>query len=540
MYNLNAEQKRAVESNKKKILCLAGAGTGKTRTMIERIVRLVDTGVSPRSILALTFTNAAAFEMKSRYREYKPDAEIPEFRTFHSFCYDLLSSNRLILKRLGFSSMPMIAEEFYEKKIEKQAIAQTGIKFSEKQLADPSSLSPYEKKNYEILQKAKNKLLKSKNMITFDDLCNNVCDLFIKDDELIQQYKERFKYIHVDEYQDTDKIQDKFVMSFIPAGSSIFLVGDALQNLYSFRGSDSSIIKRIAEDPDWQVIRLTKNYRSTKEICEYANNFSKSYAKDTYRIPIESNKYGSKVEVREQILTYTYGTFPENMMIRVTTECKAFSDKSIAVLCRTNVECKNVQNSFKNAGLNFVTAKQSHESVHILHSAADDTYMTEWLSTFLNAEKYSEYIRLEAIYKADKKKYAGEQFMKDFGSLHAIAERAEKIYEIRRIAGEQISLENRGRKILDLVGYPKLTVDIKGTMKVSKFLEKLWEAVSKEDSEKADIYIGTIHSVKGLEYDLVYVLGVDGKTFPLDSEDNNNVFYVAITRAKEYLVVYEC
>lgn len=538
-YKLNAQQRAAAKATNKRILCLAGAGTGKTRTMIERIVGLVDKGVPPSSILALTFTNAAAFEMKSRYKEYKPDSELPEFRTFHSFCYNLLSTNKAILEKLGFKSMPSIAEDEETKKVKKQALAQLGIKVSTKK-KDGEPLTALEKHNLELLNKAQKRMLKQKNLITFDDLCEKVCRLFIDNDPLIKEYQDKYKYIHVDEYQDTDRIQHDFVMSFTKKGANVFVVGDALQSLYSFRGAVPDIIKGLADDPSWRVFRLDINYRSTRNICEYANHFSKKYASDIYRIPIVSDREGEDVYERTQPPSYGYGSVDRNIITRMMVESKALVGDSIAILCRTNAECATIQKAFSENQIPFVTGKKDKEAIHILKSASDDVYMTEWLSTFLTSERYSEYIRLSAIKEAKGIAYAGSEFMKDFGGVTAIRDRAETIYCVRNISQERRSLYDKAKDICTLVGYPNVNVDMSGVTKLSVFLQKIQDEIEKAQADSAEVYIGTIHSVKGLEYDTVYVVGVNGPSFKLATEEDKNVFYVAVTRAKHRLVVYKC
>jgi DNA helicase-2/ATP-dependent DNA helicase PcrA len=230
-YALNKAQQIAVDSESPKILCLAGAGTGKTRTLIERIVGLVNRGVAPSSILALTFTNAAAFEMKERYREYVDSGESPEFRTFHSYCYDLMSKDIKVRNALGYTSMPSIADDYKQKRIESEALTQSGIRLSKTKISDPASLSMKEKKDYEILMKFRKRLMVKENLITFDELCQGVCKLFISKDPIVDKYRNMIKYLHVDEYQDTDKVQHNFVMSFSDS-ANIFVVGDSLQSLY--------------------------------------------------------------------------------------------------------------------------------------------------------------------------------------------------------------------------------------------------------------------------------------------------------------------
>lgn len=533
-YKLNYDQQFAVESTSSKILCLAGAGTGKTRTLIERVVYLVKTGINPQSILSLTFTNAAAFEMRERYREYIKDGESPEFRTFHSFCYELISTNLEVRKALGFTTMPSIATDAQQKKIEKEAIMQSGIKLSKKKESS-NNLSALDKRNLDILNKCKKRLMVKNGLITFDELCTGVCNLFITKNKVVDKYFSRIKYLLVDEYQDTDRIQHNFVMSFEDT-AKIFIVGDALQNLYSFRGTTSDIIKSISVDTRWNVIKLKENYRSTKEICDFANNFSKTYADDSYRIPIHSDRSGGSVNIRP----YAYSPDSKlyhNIYERISSECKCFQG-SVAILARTNMECAEIRKELDSHGLQYSTQHKDLDARYVLPSVMDSNYMITWLATFLTSEKYAEFIRISKISETSGKPYTEQMFLSKFGDISDIHDRAETIYRIRGIMNMNIDIDIKCKSILKTIGYPNLNVDISNVKKVSEFINAIIVALDERPEQDSDVYVGTIHSVKGLEYDLVYVIGVDGYKFKLNTEDNKNVYYVAITRAKNHLVIY--
>lgn len=168
---LNREQETAVNSDAKKILVLAGAGTGKTTVMISRISGLIKTGVSASDILALTFTNAAALEMKERYRKQHPDTSTPMFCTFHSFCYSLIIKNAELTRKLGYSKVPEIASDDDIRKIKAKCKQQCGTKLSEDKLNDKVPLNPKEKFQYDIYWKQYDKLLRQENLITFDIIC---------------------------------------------------------------------------------------------------------------------------------------------------------------------------------------------------------------------------------------------------------------------------------------------------------------------------------------------------------------------------------
>lgn len=532
-YNLNEDQQKAVNSNSKRLLCLAGAGTGKTRTLIERNVRLVKEGVNPKSILNLTFTNAAAFEMKSRYREYISDGESPEFRTFHSYCYDLMSKDQLIRRALGYSTMPEIADEKVQKRIDKEALVQSGIRFTKKQIEDPSSL---DKTNMTILDKCKKRLMRKNNVITFDELCSGVCNLFIENSPLVDKYKSEIKYLQVDEYQDTDQIQHDFVMSF-KDNASLFVIGDILQSLYRFRNAVPEIMKSLVNDLEWDVIRLKENYRSTKQICDFANVFSKSYADDDYRIPIHSDRDGRPVDIR------TYHSFShidryQAMFDRIAFECKNVIRGSVAIIARTNAECYNIQQELDRNNIQYATNHHNVDVRYLLPSATDTKFMINWLATFLPSEQYSEFIRSYAKQSSTLSGYTEKMFLDQYGLNRDIESRMEVIRELRSIINSSKTMESKCKNILQTIGYPNLDIYTVEDMSMSDLTDRIVSAVESGDKQESHIYVGTIHSVKGLEFDVVYVIGVGGSKFKLDSEDNKNVYYVAMTRAKNDLVIY--
>lgn len=528
MSNLNAQQQKAVDLNDDKILCLAGAGTGKTHSMIARISRIVSEGVDPSSILVLTFTNAAAFEMKERYRKIHTKQRPPEFRTFHSFCYSLLVSDKDIRKKLGYNRIPIIADEGMLKRIQTSARMQCGIKLTNKQLDGKSKLTPNQMYELELYNKAVRKLLKKDNLITFDILCYDICALFVEDDPVIFDYKQRYSYIFVDEFQDTDPRQYEFIRSFKSA--KLFVVGDALQAIYSFRGADSSIIKRLAEDEQWTTVKLFDNYRSTKQICDFANENS-IYADDAYRIAISSNRDGDEVEVID-IFGCDYGEDIDANTFPYILEALENSSGNSAILCRTNKEVSYMINYLDSQGIAYSTGKKNTDAIHILKSSIDNAYMVDWLSTFLNADNYANYIRYMAL---EPDKDPAKLFVDKFGGTKAIGPRLSTIFNIRRIfKGNGLKVQ-KCADVLKELGIKDIMIDTEATT-VSEVVEYLIDAIQQDNS--SNLYVGTIHSSKGLEYDNVYLVGVEDRCFKLTNEENNNLYYVGITRAKSHLMVF--
>lgn len=539
---LNEEQKAVVESTDSKILVLAGAGTGKTHCMLARINHLIDTGVSAASMLVLTFTNAAALEMKTRFmnNQNKFRSLPPEFRTFHAFCYNLLSQDKAILRELGYTSLPSIITDVELDKIHKEIILQLKLHLSIKKLKAGSALSRQDQYELTIFNKAKDKTLKQKNLITFDLLCSNVCKLFETNSPLIQIYKERYKYIFVDEFQDTDPTQWNFVKSFIP-NSSIYVVGDALQAIYAFRNADSTIIKTLAHTPDWRCYKLSRNYRSTEQICDYANSYSKLREDN---VTLVSDKEGCSVVEKQ----YLYDAFdkPNAPQLNQMKKWIETFEGSSAILCRSNKEVDDLQMWLDSENIPYSTKRKSVDTLSVLNSIMDNEYLKNWLATLLPAEEYTTFLKTEKIHQVEDGGYSCETFIKDFATnTPTLTESAQKVFECREIlATSNYDARLKFMKLSEKLHIPLsrnhlhfITNTETNQEIVASFITMYMNIDSSASVDSTDLYIGTIHSVKGLEYDNVIVLNVDGDSFPVYKGDNLNLFYVAVTRAKSHLYV---
>jgi len=537
---LNEEQKAVVDSTDSKILVLAGAGTGKTHCMLERINHLIDNGASAASMLVLTFTNAAALEMKTRFMntQVKFRSIPPEFRTFHAFCYNLLSQDKAILRELGYTSLPSIITGDELDKLHKELILQLKLHLSLKKLTSGSALSRQDKYELTIFNKAKDKTLKQKNLITFDLLCSQVCKLFEADSPLVKTYKDRYKYIFVDEFQDTDPIQWNFVRSFIP-DSNIYVVGDALQAIYSFRRADSTIIKNLAHMVYWKCYKLSRNYRSTKQICDYANSYSKS---EEYSVALVSDREGPAVTEK----TYLHDAFdtPNSPQLNQIKEWLKTFEGSSAILCRTNMEIAKLQAWLDSENISYSTKQKPCDTLSVLNSIMDNEYLKNWLATFLSAEEYTTFIKSDKIHQVEDGGYSCEAFIKDFaGSSSVLKESAQKVFECR----EMLANPNYDARLKFINLSEKLHIPVPrhhsiSNMETNKeivdsFITLYMNVDSTDSSDSTDLYVGTIHSVKGLEYDNVIVLNANGYSFPIYRGDNLNLFYVAVTRAKTNLYV---
>lgn len=528
---LNAEQQWAVDCDDDKIVCLAGAGAGKTQTMIARISRLLNDGVDPASMLVLTFTKAAAMEMRERfYRVHSRRQLSPDFRTFHSFCFQVLCHNAAVRRALGYTSVPAIADDSQEKRIKTEAMLQTDLKITEKKLQGKQKLTPKEEYELQIYKKTILRKMKAENLITFDTLSEEVTGLFIQDHPSIQEYKKNIKYIFADENQDTNQVESQFMLSF--PNTKFFVVGDPLQNLYSFRGSDNRIMKSYVDSDDWTVIKLYRNYRSKKAICDYANRITSLYAKPQYRIELQTGTPGGNVVEMDEDERLDAGEVSEETLQWLTETVPTFKG-STAILARSNSEVTNIRNEFQHFNIPFVSKRRDEEAQHVLSSVTDNEYFIDWISMYLNRAQYNQYLRLRAI---DEPQDVVTDFRNKFCHIPHIQYRFNTVVQIRNLLRSEETPFFKCQEIFKLLGIKDIPVDTDAITngEILKYVRDTLERTA-----ESDIYIGTIHSVKGLEYDNVVLVNVNGTSFQLrDDEDMWNLYYVGATRAKENLYVF--
>ena len=515
MTQLNQGQHKAVYCESDKIVCLAGAGTGKTFALLSRIRRLIEEGADPQSMLVLTFTNAAAQNMRDRFN----DANCPEFMTFHAFCYSLITNNLAVRKQLGYTEVPRIVSDAEYKLIMNRAKLDSGVKLNTKQMLGENLKTQKDKFEYTIFNKFLTRLMVKEGLITFDKLCYDVCQLFTQDNGTITEYKNRYKYIFCDEMQDTDMRQWEFIESFKTA--KLFVVGDALQNLYSFRGTTSEIIKGLASNPEWTSVRLTENYRSSKPICDFANNMS-HYADGPYRIEIESTRGGHNV------VTATVASLDK------WVETYVADNAVTAILCRTNREVDMIRKKYSQYSENYNTYAKLCKSAGLYRSCINEQYRMIFLSQFLSREEYSEFLRQLSV----NPDMSIEQFRTLFNN-NRVADFDAEISEMYKVIQKA---DTKSMELLYIANY--YGIDGDAVIKVSSNIETEDDVLHALSilaeiykTKTATLYVGTIHSAKGLEYDNVILYGVDGAAFPLNCEDNWNLYYVGITRAKQNLCI---
>lgn len=534
----NKEQQAVIDCVDKHILVMAGAGSGKTATMLGRISKQIEDGADPASFLVLTFTRAAALNMRQRYLKEHQGQSVPNFSTFHAFCYQLLCTDYSVLKALSYNKVPVICDTDQERKIRQMSKMKASVKLTDTKLEKGEFVSPLEKYEYERFQKALKKQMIAENTITFKQLMEEIADLFLNDSVCIQKYKNQYHFIYIDEFQDTDPLQWKFATTFNDA--NIMCVGDTLQNLYSFRGCTNAIIKSLSSDKDWTQLRLHENYRSTIEIVEYANDLVESYADSSYRVTMSAHQLGCPICVTPlEDRKFSAEEVQQKERIAITDVAPRL-EGTTAILARTNKEVAAIKRILDLCNISYAESNKASDIPGILRSVVDNEYLVEWTSSFMKTEEYANYIRWRTIWHQEKSEYPLiSDYVERYDKIPKIHFYLSTIFGIRKILqAKHIDVFN---KILSIYKYLGMSdndcFEASEDFNNGDILKYVFKRFN--ESKDSDIYVGTIHSVKGLEYDNVMLLGVNDKCWRLDNEDNLNLYYVGITRAKKKLFIFK-
>lgn len=534
----NKEQQEVINCTSDKILVMSGAGSGKTATMLGRISKQIDDGADPSSFLVLTFTRAAALNMRQRYLKDHKGQPVPNFSTFHAFCYQLICTDHNVLKTLGYSKVPTICDTNQERKIRQMSKMKASVKLTDKKLESGEFVSPLEQYEYERYQKTLKKQMISENTITFRQLMEEVVELFLKDAVCIKKYKKKYHHIYIDEFQDTDPLQWRFANTFSDA--TIMCVGDTLQNLYSFRGCSNAIIKSLSTDRKWDQLRLHENYRSTVEIVEYANDLAESYADSSYRVTMSAHQLGCPICVTPlDGRKFSAEEVQQKERIAITDVAPRL-EGTTAILARTNKEVSAIKSSLESSNVPYTESNKSSDIPGILRSVVSNDYLVDWTSSFMKTEEYANYIRWRTIWYQEKSEYPSiQEYVDRYDSVPKIHFYLSAIFGIRKILMDKTV--DVFTKILSIYKYLGMNEDdcfeASEDFNNSEILTYVLRRFN--ESKESNIYVGTVHSVKGLEYDNVMLLGVNDKCWKLDNEDNLNLYYVGITRAKKKLFIFK-
>lgn len=607
--DLNERQQQAVKHTDGPLLIVAGAGSGKTRVLTYRIAYLIQQGKAhPGEILALTFTNKAAREMKDRIRKLIGDeAQKLWMGTFHSVFSKIL---RFEAEKIGFTSnysiydtddsqnaiKQILRENNYDPKEIQPRTIHRRISDAKNQLILPgqyqerfvhSTLDDITARMYEIYVKR----LKQHNAMDFDDLLIKPIELFAEHKDVLEKYQDRYKYILIDEYQDTNHAQYKVTNMLASKYKNLCVVGDDAQSIYSFRGADITNILNFKKDYENAVeIPLEQNYRSTKAILKAADSIIKQNSGQLDKTLWTDNDTGETITVLDNYDERDEANRVANYINELKMR-KGYQFNDFAILYRTNYQSRVFEETLRRkgityqlvGGLSFYSRKEIKDVMAyltLLSNPDDDTNLLRIinepsrgignkslhdLTSRARETGQSLWKILKNVEKADLYKPA-ENSVKEF---------VEMIQKLKSDLENGVSLGEVTKKLLEKSGYMKALVEEnspksmsrreniielqnaisyfeKNTKnpKLSSFLQEisLITDTDKYDEDKPAATLMTVHAAKGLEFPVVFVVGLEEELFPVGSRNNEDVdieeerrlFYVAITRAEDQLFFSHC
>lgn len=607
--DLNKRQQQAVKHTDGPLLIVAGAGSGKTRVLTYRIAYLIHQGKAhPGEILALTFTNKAAREMKDRIRKLIGDeAGKLWMGTFHSVFSKIL---RFEAEKIGFTSnysiydtddsqnaiKQILRENNYDPKEIQPRTIHRRISDAKNQLILPgqyqerfvhSTLDDITARMYGIYVKR----LRQNNAMDFDDLLIKPIELFAEHDDVLEKYQDRYKYILIDEYQDTNHAQYKVTNMLASKYKNICVVGDDAQSIYSFRGADITNILNFKEDYENAVeIPLEQNYRSTKAILRAADSIIKQNTGQLEKTLWTDNDTGETITVLDNYDERDEANRVANYINELKMR-KGYQFNEFAILYRTNYQSRVFEETLRRkgityqlvGGLSFYSRKEIKDVLAyltLLSNPDDDTNLLRIinepsrgignkslhdLTSRARETGKSLWTILQNVEKADLYKPA-ENSVKDFVDM---------IEELKIDLKNGVSLTEVTKKLLGKSGYMKALVEEnspksmtrreninelqnaisyfeKNTKnpRLSSFLQEisLITDTDKYDEDKPAVTLMTVHAAKGLEFPVVFVVGLEEELFPVGSRNNEDInieeerrlFYVAITRAEDQLFFSHC
>ena len=608
---LNPPQKEAVFHTEGPLLILAGAGSGKTRVLTHRIACLMEEkGVNPWNILAITFTNKAAQEMRERVDKLVGmGAESIWVSTFHSACVRIL---RRHIDFLGFDNHFAIYDTEDQKtvikevcrrlnidtKIYKERTLMAKISHAKDELISPEEMElnaggDFNEKKIAAVYKEYQATLRKNNALDFDDLIVKTVELFQNCPDVLEYYQERFQYIMVDEYQDTNTAQFKFVSLLASKYQNLCVVGDDDQSIYKFRGANiGNILGFEKAFPGAKVIRLEQNYRSTENILEAANRVIENNTERKPKRLWTENGAGDKVHFRQ----FLNGFEEAEYVVGEITKARRNGDcnyKDCAVLYRTNAQSRLFEEKFLLAnvpykivgGINFYARKEIKDLLCYLKTvsnAKDDVAVRRILNvpkrgigaaTVSKVQDYAEYMQVsfyDALRVAEEIPSIGRSLSKINGFVDFIQSlrSKEEVYTVRELLEEVIGLtgyvdelraedtEEAKARIENIDELISKTEMYQETMKaqnepatLSGFLEEiaLVADIDSVDPNQDYVLLMTLHSAKGLEFPKVFLTGMEDGIFPgymtissgdpSDLEEERRLCYVGITRAMKELTL---
>ena len=597
---LNKEQFEAVTHVDGPLLVIAGAGSGKTRVLTHRIAYLIaECGIRPWNIIAITFTNKAAKEMKTRIEGLVGDTASDIWvGTFHSMCVRIL---RKEISKLGFTRDFVIYDTADTKVVIKECIKELnldekiyGDKYllneigrAKNDMMDPERYSLLYASDFrlskvaEVYTRYQNKLKKN-NAVDFDDIINHTIKIFQENPDVLAYYQDKFKYVLVDEYQDTNKAQDLLIMLLSKVHHNLFVVGDDQQSIYKFRGADIKNILNFDKNfNDTKVIKLEQNYRSTKNILGIANQVIKNNSGNLEKKLWTENEEGTKPKLFQADDEYDEANYVVGRINYLRREeYSKYSD--FAILYRTNAQSRAFEDVFMREGIpykvvggqKFYERKEIKDIIaylRLINNSNDDVSFKRVINepkrgigkTSIDAVEdmaRMKGISMFAIAK-DADKYVATRAnnaLKDFCEAIEILATSELrisdlIEQVLKTTGYMDMLEAEKTdeaegRIENLGQFLNIAIEFEqqeAANTLADFLENLALVTDLDSVDEQDdaVLLMTLHTAKGLEFPNVFLVGMEEGLFPSfrsadnpdEVEEERRLCYVGITRARQYL-----
>ncbi len=598
---LNDKQKEAVLATDGPCLVIAGAGSGKTKVLTHKIAYDIESGIKPWNILAITFTNKAANEMKERIEKLIGDAAKDLWMgTFHSICVRIL---RRYIDRIGYKTDFVIFDTSDQKTLIKECLKT--LKVDDKIFTDRGVLSEisngknemlepkaygvkyagdFRKKTIAEIYELYQRRLRENNAIDFDDIINFTIKILSENPDVLDYYTEKFKYILVDEYQDTNKAQFTLVSLLASKYGNLTVVGDSDQGIYSFRGADISNILNFERDfPGTRIIKLEQNYRCTGNILKAANAVIKH----------NENKYDKKLwtENEEGHLPCIYcgedeydeGRYIVEQINHLKTE-EYYKNSDFTILYRMNAQSRAIEDILMRegipykviGGLKFYERKEIKDIIaylRLIHNSADNLSLKRIINEPKRGIGKTSIEQIQEISdKTGNSMYEIIRNAQEYGLTRVFSNSRDFIEQIEYLKSkkDELKISDLIKETLNKTGYTKalenensveaetrienleefLTVAIEfeeesADNTLAEFLENITLSSDIDGMEDQDnsITLMTLHSAKGLEFPVVFLVGMEEGIFPgyksigepQALEEERRLFYVGITRAKQYL-----
>jgi len=592
--DLNQRQREAVETTEGPVLIIAGAGAGKTKTITHRILNLIKNGVKPSEILAITFTNKAAKEMRERvFHLIEQDKtlnipisfnERPFVSTFHALGVHIIKENASLL---GITRHFTIYDRSDSKRAIKEALEEMGMDIKQyepgivlntisREKGDGVTVAKYRANHTsdyfkkvvgQAWEKYEDILLKEKSL-DFDDLLLKTASLLKTYPEVKKHYSKVWKYIHIDEYQDTNKVQYEIASLLAEENRNICVVGDVDQNIYSWRGADiANMLNFEKEYPETKIITLEENYRSTQTILAVANNVIKKNVMRPDKNLFTKNTEGEKVEL---LISYT----EQEEARMVAEEARKLiqngnNPREIAVLYRANFQSRVLEEAFLNKnipyqvlGVKFFERKEVKDVLSFIKASMNRDSTNDLVRVVnvpprgIGKATIMKVITRQASTLGPSLRVKVDQFTNLLERIKGVALKdtpsnlikfiitesgIENVYKNGSME-EQEKLEN----LRELVSVASQYDALPPGEAIEKLLENAALATDQDEMEKDNnaVKLMTVHASKGLEFDYVFIAGMEEDLFPhqrmneekisqSQAEEERRLFYVALTRARK-------